>query len=130
MAYVLEFFRGKSLTKFFSHTCLVLIPKIDTPSCFSDFIPISLYNFTNKIIFKILSLRLNPLLHKLVSINQSNFVKERLIIENVLLAQKIIHNISQVNKGGNIIIELDMAKAHDRMSWFFVISVLRKFDFS
>lgn len=113
---MIEVFKGKGLTKFFSHTCLVLIPKIDSPPSFSDFRPISLSNFSNKIISKILSLRLNPLLHKLISPNQSDFVKDRLIYENMLLAQEIIHNISDKNKGGNVVIKLDMAKAYDRMS--------------
>lgn len=58
--YVHDFFRGKILTKFYSHTCLILIPKTDSPSNFSELRSISLSNFTCKIISKILSNRLNP----------------------------------------------------------------------
>ncbi|XP_059301817.1 uncharacterized protein LOC132053726 [Lycium ferocissimum] len=32
--FVLEFFKGKGLTKFYTHTCLALIPKVDSPSGF------------------------------------------------------------------------------------------------
>lgn len=85
IAFVKEFFKGKGLTKFYSHTCLVLIPKVDNSVTFADFRPISLSNFTNKVISKVISLRVNTLLHKLVSLNQSGFVKDRLIYENVLL---------------------------------------------
>lgn len=67
---------------------------------------------------------------KLVSSNQSGFVKESLITESILLAQEIIHNISKTNKSGNIVIKLDMSQAYDRMSWHFVILVLSKFGFS
>ncbi|XP_059302211.1 uncharacterized protein LOC132054175 [Lycium ferocissimum] len=81
------FFNGKNLTKFYSHTCLVLIPKVESPSNFGDLRQISLSNFTAKIISKILSIRLNHLLDKIIFENQSGFVKGRLITENVLLAQ-------------------------------------------
>lgn len=114
--FVLELFKGKELTRFYSHTCLVLIPKVESPTSFSELRPISLSNFTTKIISKILAERLNPLLPKLISDNQSGFVKGRLITENILLAQEIIQNITKTNMGGNMFIKLDMAKAYDRMS--------------
>nr|XP_016459576.1 PREDICTED: uncharacterized protein LOC107783119 [Nicotiana tabacum] len=130
IAFVIDFFQGKPLTKFYTHTCLVLIPKNAATSSFNEFRPISLSNYTNKIITKILSIRLNPLLTKLISANQSDFVKDRLITENVLLAQEIIKSISNTNKGDNVVMKLDMAKAYDRISWNFVIVVLRKFGFA
>ncbi|XP_060210726.1 uncharacterized protein LOC132637688 [Lycium barbarum] len=128
--FVQSFFQGKKLTKLYSHTCLVLIPKITPPSCFSDLRPISLTNFSCKIISKILSNRLSPMLDKIISENQSGFVKGRLITENILLAQEIVHDIKKYNKGGNMVIKLDMAKAYDRMSWDFLITVMKKFGFS
>ncbi|XP_060179946.1 uncharacterized protein LOC132609802 [Lycium barbarum] len=123
-------FNGKNLTKFYSHTCLVLIPKVESPSNFGDLRPISLSNFTTKIISKILSIWLNPLLDKVIFENQSGFVKGRLITENVLLAQELAQRVSQSNHGGNMIIKLDMAKASDRMSWDFLLAVMSKFGFS
>ncbi|XP_070019658.1 uncharacterized protein [Nicotiana sylvestris] len=114
----------------FSHTCLVLIPKIDAPETFSDLRPISLSNVSSKIISKILSRRLNPLLTKLISNNQSGFVKDRLIAKNILLAQEIIQGIKNYNKGGNIVMKLDMKKAYDRMSWEFINAVMGTFSFS
>lgn len=107
---------GRSLTKFYSHTCLVLIPKIDSQSNFSNLRPISLSNFFSKIISKILSIRLNPLLSKLIWGNQSSFIKGRMITENVLLAHELDQVINHSNMGWNMIIKLDMAKAYDRMS--------------
>ncbi|WMV49350.1 hypothetical protein MTR67_042735 [Solanum verrucosum] len=130
MEYVQDFFRGKNLSKFYSHTCLILIPKTDSPFNFSELRPISLSNFTCKIISKILSNRLNPLLERLISENQSGFIKGRLIHENVLLTQEIAHGIKQYNKGGNVIMKLDMAKAYDKMSWYFLMSVMKQFGFS
>lgn len=94
-----SFFNGKELTKFYSHTCLVLLPKKELPESFSEFRPISLSNFNSKIISKILSERLNPILTKMISKNQSGFGKGRLITENVLLAQEIVQGVTQYNRG-------------------------------
>ncbi|XP_070011025.1 uncharacterized protein [Nicotiana sylvestris] len=78
---VQDFFNGRRLTKFYSLTCLVLIPK---------------WNLLRK---------LNPFLNKIIFKNQSGFIKGRMIIENVLLAQEIVQNIKQLNTGGNIILK-------------------------
>lgn len=56
---------------------------------------------------------MNLILHKLITENQSGFVSGRLITENILLAQKIVHDINKDNEGGNVVINLDMAKAYD-----------------
>lgn len=57
------------LTKYFTHTCLVLIPKVESPSTFSQLRPINLSNFSNKIISKIISNRLTDLLPSIISEN-------------------------------------------------------------
>lgn len=49
---VQDFFNGKKLSKYFSHTCLALIPKIESPQTFSVMRPISLSNFSSKIWLK------------------------------------------------------------------------------
>ncbi|XP_055826362.1 uncharacterized protein LOC129894731 [Solanum dulcamara] len=126
---VLSFFNGQTLPKYYTHTCLVLLPKVSHPTKLSEFRPISLSNFTNKIISKLLCLRLAPTLPTLISPNQSGFVKNRSISENIMLAQEIIHQIKKPNVGGNVVIKLDMAKAYDRVSWSYICLVLRKMGF-
>nr|XP_016469428.1 PREDICTED: uncharacterized protein LOC107791806 [Nicotiana tabacum] len=66
--------------------------------------------------------RLNPLLRGLIYENQSGFVSGRPITNNVMLSQEIVHDISNLNNGGNVVLKLDMAKAYDRLSWSFLIS--------
>lgn len=85
---------------------------------------------TTKIISKIMVVRVSTLLPKMISNNQSGFIKGRLITENIMLAQEIIQSVSKENRGGNIVIKLDMAKAYDRLSWTFLTSVLRKIGFA
>ncbi|XP_055814172.1 uncharacterized protein LOC129883562 [Solanum dulcamara] len=126
---VLSFFNGQTLPNYYTHTCLVLLPKVSHPTKLSEFRPISLSNFTNKIISKLLCLRLAPTLPTFISPNQSGFVKNRSISENIMLAQEIIHQIKKPNVGGNVVIKLDMAKAYDRVSWSYICLVLRKMGF-
>ncbi|XP_049391503.1 uncharacterized protein LOC125855893 [Solanum stenotomum] len=116
---VVEFFAGNTLPKSITHTNLVLIPKKDNVQSFSDLRPISLSNFVNKILSRIVHDRLENILPKLISPNQSNFVKGRNIIENVFLTQESVADIGKRGKPSNVILKLDMAKAYDRVSWFF-----------
>ncbi|XP_055802509.1 uncharacterized protein LOC129871574 [Solanum dulcamara] len=122
-------FNGHSLSKFISHACLVLLPKVDHPNKLSDVRPISLSNFTNKVISKVLCLRLTPILPQLISENQSGFFQGRTISENVMLAQEIIHSIKRPKIGDNVVIKLDMAKAYNRVSWSFICFVMRRMGF-
>lgn len=70
------------------------------------------------------------MLPNLISVNQSGFVRGRSIIENVLLTQEIVIDINKRGKPSNVVIKLDMAKAYDRLCWFFLMNVLRKMGFS
>lgn len=69
------FFEGHSLPKSITHTNLVLIPKKDIIQSFSDLRPISLSNFLNKIISRLVHDIIERYLPKLISQNQSGFVK-------------------------------------------------------
>lgn len=81
------------MPKYFSHTCLVLIPKVVNPNKLSEFRPTYLNNFTNKVISKILCLRLAPILSFFISSNQSGFVQGRNIAKNIMIAKEIISSI-------------------------------------
>ncbi|XP_060190578.1 uncharacterized protein LOC132619809 [Lycium barbarum] len=66
---VKAFFVGKELPRFITHTNLILIPKKEQVQSFSDLRPISLCNFTNKIISRVLHERSVKLLPGLISGN-------------------------------------------------------------
>jgi len=85
---------------------LVLLPKKEIIQTFSDLRPISLSNFINKVISKTLHDRLEGLLPRIISVNQSRFVKGRSISENVLLAREIITDIRKRGKPSNVVIKL------------------------
>lgn len=92
--------------------------------------PISLSNFIHKVMSRIIHDKLEKFLPSIISPNQSGFVQGRSIIENVLLTQEIVTDISKRGKPANVVIKLDMAKAYDRVSWFFLMKVLKKIGFS
>lgn len=59
---VKSFFSGQDMPKHLTHSCLILLPKIEHPNNLNDYRPISLSNFTNKIISKIMITRLAHIL--------------------------------------------------------------------
>lgn len=95
--FVRAVFGGAYLTKFFTHTNLILIPKMTSPTTLSQLRPISLCNFSSKIISKVLTMRIAPMLPQLISENQTGFVKGRQITENILLTQEIVHGIKNAS---------------------------------
>ncbi|PKU68054.1 integrator complex subunit 11 [Dendrobium catenatum] len=125
-----DFFAGNSYPKFFSSTYIVLIPKKDGPTQWQDFRPISLCTFLNKLNSKIIAKRLINILPNIISLNQTGYVKGRSIFDNILLAQKITHDINVKVKGGNVIFKLDVSKAYDNINWNFLYKVLSLFGFN
>lgn len=77
---VQAFFQGHTLPRTITHTNLVLLPKKENTDTFADLRPISLSNFINKVIFRVIHGRLEGLLSQIISPNQTGFVKGRSII--------------------------------------------------
>ncbi|KAL0431296.1 UNVERIFIED_CONTAM: hypothetical protein Sradi_0755600 [Sesamum radiatum] len=65
----------------------------------------------------------------LISPSQSGFVPGRIITDNILLAQEMVHHLDQRYSKGNLLVKLDMSKAYDRVSWKFLYAVLEKMGF-
>ncbi|KAL0417051.1 UNVERIFIED_CONTAM: hypothetical protein Slati_3537000 [Sesamum latifolium] len=121
---VKDFFCGTPMPRSFTATTIVLIPKVDSPQTWNDFKPISLCNVTNKIMSKLLYNKLSQTLPDLISPSQSGFVPGRLIEDNILMAQEMIHHLDLKYSKGNLVIKLDMLKAYDKVSWNFLLTVM------
>ncbi|KAL0386225.1 UNVERIFIED_CONTAM: hypothetical protein Sradi_3016800 [Sesamum radiatum] len=126
---VRDFFSGTPMPRSFTVTTIVLISKVDCPQTWIDFRSISLCNVTNKILSKFLHWKISQALPDLISPSQSGFIPGRLISDNILLAQEMIHHLALRYKKSNLIIKLDMSKAYDRDSWVFLLTVMQKMDF-
>ncbi|TXG59223.1 hypothetical protein EZV62_013796 [Acer yangbiense] len=124
-----DFFQGTPLSRFYSSSFIVLIPKVDNPASFDKFRPISLCSMAYKIFSKIIVFRLTDLVEKLVSHEQGAFIPGHSIFENITLAQEMAHSLHKKVTGGNVMVKLDMAKAYDRVNWSFLLEVLKAFGF-
>lgn len=69
-----------------AETLIVPIPKVDAPSCFKEFRPISLCNVLFKLISKVLVNRIRPHLDSLIGPLQSSFLPKRGTVDNALVA--------------------------------------------
>ena len=73
---------------------------------------------------------LRPLLDKLVFSNQTAFVLGRKGLDNVVVAQELIHSLDKLKgKVGFMAIKVDLVKAYDRLEWSFIRNVLKAFRF-
>ena len=72
---------------------LVLIPKEEHPTSLKMFRPISLCTVAYKTVTKIIASRLQTLLPNLIGPNQTSFVLGRHIIDNIVVAQGVVHSM-------------------------------------
>ncbi|KAK3199206.1 hypothetical protein Dsin_022621 [Dipteronia sinensis] len=116
-----DFFQGTPLSRFYSSSFIVLILKVDNPSSFDKFRPISLCSVAYKIFSKIIVFRLTDVVEKLVSHEQGAFILGRSIFEIITLAQEMVHSLHKKRTGANVMVKLDMDKAYDRVNWSFLL---------
>ncbi|XP_043694381.1 uncharacterized protein LOC122645101 [Telopea speciosissima] len=101
------------------------------PEGVDQYRPINLCNVVVKIITKILATRLKHTLDKIIAPNQSAFIPDRLISDNILLAHEAFHYINHKKKGQKrfVALKLDMKKAYDCLEWGFIERVLLRMGF-
>ena len=123
---ICSFFESSHLHPRQKETHVRLIPKMTGEKKVLDYRPIALCNTRYKIIAKILSKRLRPHRHSLISPSQSAFVAGHSIADNVLITHEILHFLrqSKAKKYVAMVVKTDMSKAYDRIEWNFLRKVL------
>jgi hypothetical protein len=103
---------------------ITLIPKKQEAVEIGDYRPISLVHSFSKLFSKILANRLRGRLSKLISKNQSVFVKGRSLHDNFMLVGQVARKINKSRQLG-VLLKLDLSSAFDSISWAFLFAVLR-----
>ena len=126
---VQAFFVKGFLPKGINSTILALIPKKEQATEMKDYRPISCCNVLYKVISKLIANRLKLILPKFVATNQSAFVSERLLIENIMLATEIVKDYHKDNISSRCAIKIDISKAFDSVQWSFLLNALTAMNF-
>ena len=108
---------------------LTIIPKKDKDlRRLKNWRPLSLLNTDYKTLTKLLARRLQKVIGKLVSFDQSGYIKGRFIGENIRTIYDIIDYAREQMIPG-MIVAIDFEKAFDSVSWEFLLETLRSFNF-
>ena len=81
-----------------------------------------------KIITKVLTVRLNAVINKVINVAQTAFIPGRYILDGVLSIHEVLHEL-RIKKKKGIVLKLDFEKAYDKVNWKFLQDVLRKKKF-
>lgn len=92
----------------------MLIPEKQTPTLVKDYRTMALLNCFFKIILKILTNRLSPIIGEMIGDYQMGFV----------IANVVIHQCNKTNLKWYLL-KLDFEKAYDAVSWEFLFEILR-----
>lgn len=106
---------------------LLLKPGKDPYLC-GSYRPILLLNSDYKVFAKIIALRLEKVISQLVHMDQTGFIQNRCLFDNVRRLLNVIFSASQVAYPV-IAVSLDAEKAFDRVEWLYLLSVLQKMNF-
>ncbi|XP_071686901.1 uncharacterized protein [Rutidosis leptorrhynchoides] len=107
---------------------MTLIPKKSTPMNLGEYRPISLIGSLYKIIAKVLSKRLQSVIHKVISVEQSAFMKGRFILDGILVANEVVDEVKR-KKDKCMIFKADFEKAFDSINHNFLSKVLERMGF-
>lgn len=126
------FCKSGTLNPVLNKTHIVLIPKVTNPEDITQYRPISLCNFSYKIIAKVMANRLRPWLSELIATEQSAFISRRQIQDNIFIVQEVLHQlrIRKSKQKFQAVLKLGMQKAHDRVEWDFLCDCMARMGFS
>lgn len=110
-----DFFCSSKFLKQVNTTLLSLIPKTNYPNGVGDYRPIACCNVIYKAITKILTKRLQGVIGQLISESQGAFVRERSIIDNIMVCQGLVRNYTRENGAPRCLIKMDIKKTYDTL---------------
>lgn len=128
MNFVGEFFQTGKIPSGCNSSFIRLIPKVASPMVVTDFRPISLIGGQYKIMSKLLTLRLAPIMNSIISLEQSAFVKGRQILDGPLMVNEIV-DWCKKRKKKLMVFKVDFEKAYDTINWDYLCQMMIFLDF-
>jgi len=102
---------------------ITLLPKVIDAERIHQYRPICLLNCIYKWITKVLTIRLELVVEKLILPSQSAFMKKRNIMSGVMALHEVLHETKRRKETG-VVLKLDFEKAYDKVCWDFLFSNL------
>ncbi|GAU32659.1 hypothetical protein TSUD_218360 [Trifolium subterraneum] len=122
------FHRNDKLTKGVNSTFIALIPKVDSPQILHDFRPISLMGSMYKILAEVLANWLRLVVGSVISESQTAFVKDRQILDGILIANEVVDEARKTKKE-LMLFKVDFEKAYDPVDWDYLDVVMGRMSF-
>lgn len=108
---------------------ITCIPKGNKPREYlKNWRPICLLNVIYKMSSGCIANRIKNILPKIINEDQTGFIKNRFIGDNIRLTYDMIHHVNSNNKNG-ILLLIDFEKAFDTVAWKFIFDTLETFNF-
>ena len=95
--------KSRTVLRAINESFIALIPKLEKSMTPERFRPIALCNVVYKIISKVISNILKPLLPSLVSEEQTGYVEGKQIVNNIIQAHEVVHSLKTKKQAGMII---------------------------
>lgn len=80
-------------------------------------------NYNYKIISKVLANRLKGVVGEIVGNTQATFIKGRLVLDSVAVAEEVISHLREKDNEG-LLVKVDFKNAFDTLDWGFLLSSL------
>jgi hypothetical protein len=112
MRFITKFHRNGKLFRGINSTFIALVPKVASAQKLNDFRPISLVGSLYKILAKVLANRLRLVVGNVISETQTAFVKDRQILDGILIANEVVDEARKLNKE-LLLFKVDFEKAYD-----------------
>ena len=123
-----ESFMNGALCESQNLSVLSLIYKKGESTNLKNYRPISITNLDYKILALVLANRMQAVMDKIISDDQTGYIRKRFIGTNIRKTFDIIDFLEK-NKKGGLLILIDFQKAFDSVEWEFIFQTLEKFNF-